>query len=281
MRKLVEGKDYSIHEYITKNKKMKCTKAICPTCEQCQNKKLCLNRKTLFTMNMCEKCKNCRDKENCDKFYIYVRYTAELLNLGRNATTGELIRKQFNANSKEEAFNKLKEYVEKISECGMKEKVYQPNEKSIVTIAKEIANKRLKKGEIKANTYLRLLQTIQAISVYKFANVPIQNVTRNQIVVFLDAERYKANSTIQKEYRLLKTVFYYSHKIVKEDFFEGHYKIECPKSYKSDSKISAFTRKEEFILTEYIKNNENEYNLIILLALYTRYENRRNISITA
>ena len=100
-------------------------------------------------MNRCEKCKNCKDKDNCDKFYIYVRYNAELLNLGKNATTGETIRKQFKAQSREKAFQKLKEYYEKIQECGIEERIYKENEFSIVAITTKIEKDRLKKEEIK------------------------------------------------------------------------------------------------------------------------------------
>ena len=83
MKKLIEGKDYSIHEYVTKNKKQTSGKQMCPTCQNCTNRKTCLNRRTLYTMKQCESCNNCKDQTNCDKFYIYIRYTAELLNLGR------------------------------------------------------------------------------------------------------------------------------------------------------------------------------------------------------
>ena len=83
MKKLIEGKDYSIHEYVTKNKRQSLDKPMCPTCQNCTNRKVCLNRRTLYTMKQCEDCNNCKDQANCDKFYIYIRYIAELLNLGR------------------------------------------------------------------------------------------------------------------------------------------------------------------------------------------------------
>ena len=51
MKKLIEGKDYSVHEYITKNKRN--TMPMCPTCQNCTNRKLCLNRRTLYTMKRC------------------------------------------------------------------------------------------------------------------------------------------------------------------------------------------------------------------------------------
>ena len=84
MKKLIEGKDYSIHEYVTKNKRKNSKMQMCPICKKCSNKKVCLNRRTLYTMKRCQICSECKDKENCDKFYIYIRYCAELLNLGKN-----------------------------------------------------------------------------------------------------------------------------------------------------------------------------------------------------
>ena len=53
MKKLIEGKDYSIHEYITKNKRNATKKPMCPTCQNCT--KVCLNRRTLYTMKQCRK----------------------------------------------------------------------------------------------------------------------------------------------------------------------------------------------------------------------------------
>ena len=50
MKKLIEGKDYSVHEYITKNKRNTSNMPMCPTCT---NRKLCLNRRTLYTMKRC------------------------------------------------------------------------------------------------------------------------------------------------------------------------------------------------------------------------------------
>ena len=280
MKKLIEGKDYSVHEYVTKNKKENSKQPMCPVCSNCTNRNVCLNRKTLYTMNRCEKCKNCKDKDNCDKFYIYVRYNAELLNLGKNATTGETIRKQFKAQSREKAFQKLKEYYEKIQECGIEERIYKENEFSIVAITTKIEKDRLKKEEIKPNSYVRLMETIKTLSTMKFSNIPIQKVTKNQIVAFLESERYKSNSVLKKEYREIKKAFDYAcyKKIITENYFDGYERIKCPKSFKLDSKVCSLTRKEEYALTEHIKTHDNKYNLIILLALYTRNENRRDIS---
>ena len=59
-------------------------------------------------------CNNCTDKDNCDKFYIYKRYSAELLSLGRDEK-GQLIRKQFIGKTRDEAYQKLLDYVNGVS----------------------------------------------------------------------------------------------------------------------------------------------------------------------
>ena len=88
-----EGVDYTIHEYKRKKKRTS-NKAICPICSQCKNRRICLNRKSKETMDRCSKCKNCKDAENCDKFYIYNEYRAEILRLGTNPNNRKPIRQQ-------------------------------------------------------------------------------------------------------------------------------------------------------------------------------------------
>lgn len=53
MKKIIEGKDYSIHEYVTKNSKKTLDMPMCPTCKACNNRKTCMNRRTLYTMKKC------------------------------------------------------------------------------------------------------------------------------------------------------------------------------------------------------------------------------------
>ena len=72
LKTLVEGKDYSVHEYVTKDKRKDNNRPMCPICSNCNHKEFCANRKKLFKMKECEDCSNCKDKEHCDKFYIYL-----------------------------------------------------------------------------------------------------------------------------------------------------------------------------------------------------------------
>ena len=102
MKTLIEGKDYSVHEYVTKDKRKSNNRPICPICSNCNHKELCANRKKLFKMKECEDCSNCEDKEHCDKFYIYPKYKVELLTNGRKSTTKDTNRMQFNGKTKEE-----------------------------------------------------------------------------------------------------------------------------------------------------------------------------------
>lgn len=107
MKKLVEGRDYIIHKYTTKDKREITNRKICPNCRECEHRKICSNRANLYTMNKCEICRNCVDNDNCDKFYIYTRYKANVLHLGYSEKTGKPIRKQFSGKTKEEALQKL------------------------------------------------------------------------------------------------------------------------------------------------------------------------------
>lgn len=162
----------------------------------------------------------------------------------------------------------------------MKERIKKQDEQSIVTIASKYEEKRFKNGDIKPNSYVRLKQTIKTIGTFEFANIPIKRVTKRQIEMFLQSERIKAEETLKKEFRLLKRVFTlaFKQKLIKENYFDGDDPITKPSSFQIAKKVQAFSRKEEFLLQDYMKKHYSKYNNIILLALYTRHENRRNFS---
>ena len=58
-------------------------------------------------MDRCNKCKNCTDAENCDKFYIYSEYRAEILRLGTNPNNGKSIRQQLTGTNREKLVKKV------------------------------------------------------------------------------------------------------------------------------------------------------------------------------
>ena len=272
-KEFVEGIDYVIT--IRKRKKFikNPKKNICPICENCNHKNLCLNRRNKETMERCNKCKNCTDNDLCDKFHFYNEYEGRLLKLGINANTGKAIRQSFSGKTKEIVLEKLKNQYIKNKEEGIKETVYTPNEVSIIELAKEIEETKYKNAKTHGSGYNRNMQTIKACSAYNFMFKPIQNVTRNEIERFLQAEKHKSNSTISKEYSIIKNAFnlaYKKHLIDKEMALDFNIDpVEKPKSHKEDKDVVAFTIKEEYMLIQYIKSHYSQYNNMLLLALYT------------
>ena len=272
-KEFIEGIDYVIT--IRKRKKFikNPKKNICPICENCNHKNLCLNRRNKETMERCNKCKNCTDNDLCDKFHFYNEYEGRLLKLGINANTGKAIRQSFSGKTKEIVLEKLKNQYIKNKEEGIKETVYTPNEVSIIELAKEIEETKYKNAKTHGSGYNRNMQTIKACSAYNFMFKPIQNVTRNEIERFLQAEKHKSNSTISKEYSIIKNAFnlaYKKHLIDKEMALDFNIDpVEKPKSHKEDKDVVAFTIKEEYMLIQYIKSHYSQYNNMLLLALYT------------
>ena len=272
-KEFIEGIDYVIT--IRKRKKFikNPKKNICPICENCNHKNLCLNRRNKETMERCNKCKNCTDNDLCDKFHFYNEYEGRLLKLGINANTGKAIRQSFSGKTKEIVLEKLKNQYIKNKEEGIKETVYTPNEVSIIELAKEIEETKYKNAKTHGSGYNRNMQTIKACSAYNFMFKPIQNVTRNEIERFLQAERHKSNSTISKEYSIIKNAFnlaYKKHLIDKEMALDFNINpVEKPKSHKEDKDVVAFTIKEEYMLIQYIESHYSQYNNMLLLALYT------------
>ena len=272
-KEFVEGIDYVIT--IRKRKKFikNPKKSICPICENCNHKNLCLNRRNKETMERCNKCKNCSDCDNCDKFHFYNEYEGRLLKLGVNANTGKAIRQSFSSKTEEVVLEKLRKQFIKNKEEGIKETIYTPNETSILELANEIEENKFKLSKTHGSGYNRNMQTIKACSAYNFMFKPIQNVTRTDIERFLQAEKHKSNSSISKEYAIIKNAFalaYKKHLIDRDialDFSIDP--VEKPKSEKQDKDVVAFTIREEYMLVQYINSHYNEYNNMVLLALYT------------
>ena len=275
MEKLIEGRDYTIHQYTTKDKREITNRKICPTCRECDHRKICSNRANLYTMNKCEKCKNCTDNDNCDKYYIYQRYKAEILHLGISEKTGKSIRKQFSGKTKEEALQKMYDSYDEVIKNKGKEDDGSPRicEVSIVNIAIDIEERKLKKGITRPNGYKSNRDIINRIGKNRIGDIPIHNVTKKQIENFLEDERKNASSTIAKDYRVLRDVYKEAMRkgLIKENFFDPSYPdpIEKPKSFKQDKKVVALTDKEDYLLKAYIKDNPNRYNNIILMCLFT------------
>ena len=148
---------------------------------------------------------------------------------------------------------------------------FKKTEKTIAILAQEIEDSKYRMGKTKANAYNTNMSTLARIKKYKFANIPIDRATRKQIEDFLQEERVKSNSTIKKDYRMLKYVYEYaSHRMhIINNFFEGINAIERPKSIKEDKDVVALTITEQNKLEDYLETHSSRYKNIILLCLYT------------
>ena len=119
MKKLIEGRDYSINEFYTKDKRPENKLPMCSTCSECKHRQFCMERKNLYKMRQCTDCKNCHNKEQCDKFYIYKKYKGEILKSGRDSLK-QVSRSQFGGNSREEVYGKIVDYFNNVNKTGVK-----------------------------------------------------------------------------------------------------------------------------------------------------------------
>ena len=207
----MSSKGYTVGTYIIKSEKKNSDLPMCPICKKCKDRSICSNRKSKKEMNKCEKCKSCKDSEKCDKFYINEQHKATLT-IAKDATTAASIRKTFTGSTEEEALDKMYKYKLEMKKSGNVIE-FKKTEKTIAILAHEIEDSIYRMGKTKANAYNTNMSTLTRIKKYKFANIPIDRVTRKQIEDFLQEERVKSNSTIKKDYRMLKYVYEYaSHK---------------------------------------------------------------------
>lgn len=262
----MKSKGYTVGTYPNKQKRKDSNLPMCPTCKKCINKDLCNDRENL---KACKKCKKCRDSQNCDKFYFNKQAKAVLV-IGKDPKTKKRITKTFTAPTEDEAVEKLFKYKIYAKENGIPLNV--KNEKLTISgIAQELIESKYRKGKICGNTYNTHLCTLNRIKSCKFANIPIEKVTREQIESFLESERIKSNSSIKKDYMMLRGVFDYAldNMYITKNFFYGTNPIEKTKSKKSDKKVDALTLKEQQLLENYLKENDVKFKNIILLLLHT------------
>ena len=182
----------------------------------------------------------------------------------------KLIRKTFTATTEDKALDKMYKYKLDMKKAGKTINIKR-TEKTITILAQEIEDSKYRMRKTKANAYNTNMSTLERIKKCKFANIPIKKVTKEQIENFLQDERTKSNSTIEKDYRMLKYVFEYAnHNLyISTNFFEGINKIERPKSLKEDKDVVALALSEQMQLEDYLAKHNCKHKNIILLCLYT------------
>lgn len=262
----MKQKGITVGTYINKTPKNVKGLPICPICKKCKDRSICNNRKDC---KKCSKCKKCSDSENCDKYYIHIQSKATIT-IGKDPNTKRPIKKTFTADTEEQALNELYKFKIYAEENGIP---LAPTklEHTIVSIAQDIEDSKYRKGKIGDNAYQTNMCTLNRIKAYKFSNIPINKVIKNDIEKFLECERVKSNSLIKKDFSMLRRVFDYAldNMYITKNFFSGTNGIERPKSKKADKKIQALTFNEQCAFEEYINSNNVKYKNIFLLLVHT------------
>lgn len=255
--------------YLNKIEKKEINSSICDICKNCKEQHICKHRKNKKEMHNCYKCKSCTNAVNCDKFYFIEQHKA-ILTIGKDPITGNIIRKTFSGKTIQEAIDKLYDYRLNVKK-NIQPQTLEKSEKTIAMIILEVENHKYRLGKTNANSYNTNLATLERIKLHKFSDKPISKVTRVQIEEFLNFEKSKSNSTLKKDYIMLKCAFDTAtyHNYIHHNFFTGPNKIELPKSLKEDKDILSLTFSEQKLLENYLLTHESIYKNIILLCLYS------------
>ncbi len=261
------SKGVTVGTYTIKTKKKVNTLPICPTCENCKDRKVCSNRKKL---SKCSVCKNCSNAAECDIFYISSCSKA-ILNLGRSPQTGKEIKKTFTGKTEDEALYKLYQFKDNVKRNGLPKNILQKTMVTIYTLGCQMEEIKRSRGKIGTNAYRTNMSTLKRISNYDFANIPIEKVKRESIEDFLEDERDKSNSIIKKDYGMLARIFDYAEEsdYIKKNFFRGFNKIEKTQSKIATKQVNPMTFEEEKRFKEYLINNSHPYRNLVLIELYT------------
>lgn len=170
-------------------------------------------------------------------------------------------------------YDEVKTKLDKVK-VEIQEKTYiEKNGKTIGAILEETLQNKEHLNKVCQSTILRDRNTANVILNAEIANIPVQQVTRQDIQNFLnDIAQIYSNSYLDKIYTHLNNVMKIStldHLIHENPFAMGA--IIKPKSVKPDKVVDALTREEQAKLVAKLKdpNYEDDYKDIILLLLYT------------
>lgn len=146
---------------------------------------------------------------------------------------------------------------------------------TIPDIAKEKAKSDFEKNYTHEQGYSRNLYTISIIEKSAIGKTPIAQLCECHIDLFLRTLTHYSNSTIVKIYRQIRIAFKiaYDKGIITKNIMMSS-DMKCPKSNKTNKKVSALTMEEQKEFVEYLDNykapqNRNEYKLQLLISLYS------------
>lgn len=140
------------------------------------------------------------------------------------------------------------------------------NNITIYHLAKQMIDDMFNLNEIKENTYITHLATLKRLQ--PISSIPLQQVNETMLRAYFHSRLDKSNSTIRKDYELLKRVF--KEAIVRDIINKSPIQnIKLPKSSKKQEKVRALTIEEQERLLAVLLNEEVPYSPQMLLIMYT------------
>ena len=200
-------------------------------------------------------------KTSSGSYEFRIRYTTP---------DGQKKYKTFTSKTVEECFKRADEFLEKVGKLtrgiGL--------EDTIIDIARAKIDNDFKRNFCGEQGYSRNIQTLNAISKYPIARIPIVDVTDYQLEVFLNEITKYADQVISKMYSLVKYAFttaYKANLIAYNPMDNPNHKK--PKSAKKSKKPRGFTEEEQRRFVKALEEHKvpygrNTYKKQLLIELY-------------
>lgn len=175
---------------------------------------------------------------------------------------GKPKRKSVYGKTKKEATDKLKQIEYDIHTGSFTDK----SEITIYHLAKQIIDDAYNLNEKKESTYCRDIATLDSLS--EISGTPLQSATEMQIKDFLLKQIHYSQSTINKQFQMLKYTFREAkkRKIISENPMED---MKKPKSRKAKEKVRALTVDEQKRLFEVLMTEDINYSEQMLISMLT------------
>ena len=201
------------------------------------------------------------DKIPSGSYRYRIRYTTP---------EGEKKQKSFTGKTIDECFDQAEEFLQKIERLSRGISI----EDTIVDIIRAKIDNDFHKNFCGEQGYSRNIQTLNAISKYRIAKVPIVDVTDYQLEVFLNEITKYADQVISKMYSMVKYAYTAAYKAKLIDYNPmDNPAFKKPRSSKKTKKVRGFTDEEQqrFVkaLEEHkVPHGRNTYKKQLLIELY-------------
>lgn len=182
--------------------------------------------------------------------------------------------KTFYGRTREEVKNKLENLIVELKT----DKYIDKSKTTFQDIAVSIIEDGYKMNKLSDNSYLRKINTLNAIKTHYIASMEIQKIQEYDIKNFLTYITKYSNSVIAKIYGLVNNTFKRAVRknIIKYNFLDNKEEFYKPNSIKQDKKIRALKIDEQKQLIEILSKETVLYKYQLLLSMFTGMRMRRN-----